>query len=322
MPVSRKNFILAKKYAMNNSFANEEARCEYIFSTLGPFWHLYTPENHPVILVTKEDYCAAMTLLAICALNFPNVRILTFQWMSNHLHVTLSGPEKDIVALFAMLKKYLGYYLKSIGREVSLEGWDYRMRRVDSLNDIRNVIAYNNRNGFLVYSNYSPYSYPWGANKCFFNDDLAKRYEESGAVLRAEMIRRLFHTRALDSHSGLTLLDGYVCPLAFCDIKTAEGLFRNARHYFYSLSRNIERMKAVADEIGESIYYTDSDLFAALCSHCKEKYGIDKPQSLPPSGKAEMARMMHFEYNAGVKQIARMLKIDPALLESLGLSRG
>ncbi len=307
---------------MNNSFATDETRCEYVFHRLGPCWHLYTPENHPLILISKEDYCAAMTLLAICALNFPSVRILTFQWMSNHLHITLSGPEKDIAALFDMLKKYLGYYMKANGRESCLERWNYKLRRVDSLNDIRNVIAYNNRNGFLIKNGFSPYSYPWGANKCFFNDDLLKRFEGSGVILRAETIRKLYHTRALDGYSGLIMLDGYVCPLAFCDIETAEGLFRNARHYFYSLSRNIERMRAVADEIGESVYYTDSDLYAALCAHCKEKYGIDKPQSLPPSGKVEVARMMHFEYNAGVKQIARMLKIDPALLDSLGLSRG
>lgn len=307
---------------MNNSFANDENRCEFTFRQLGLCWHLYTPENHPVILTCKEDYCAAMTLLAICALIFPNIRILTFQWMSNHLHITLAGSEEDIAAMFSMLKKYLGYYLSAQGRPDALKGWDFKLRRIESLSDIRNVIAYNNRNGFLTDSNYSPYNYPWGANKCFFNDDLTKLFEGTKTRLRAEKLRRLFHTRELDGCSGPTVLDGYVCPLAFCDIKTAEQLFRNARHYFYSLTRSVERMKAIADGIGESIYYTDSDLYAVLCIHCKERYGVDKPHLIPSQAKVEMARMMHFEYNAGVKQIARMLKVEQTLLDSLSLSRG
>ncbi len=145
---------------MNNSFANDENRCEFTFRQLGFCWHLYTPENHQVILTCKEDYCAAMTLLAICALNFPSVRILTFQWMSNHLHITLAGPEEDIIRLFAMMKKYLGNYMKAKDRAGSLGGWNCKLRPIEGLQDLRNVIAYNNRNGFLVNMYYTPSTIP------------------------------------------------------------------------------------------------------------------------------------------------------------------
>ncbi len=75
-----------------------------------------------------------MTLLAVCALSFPNLRILTFQWMSNHLHITLSGTEKDISSMFAMLRKYLGKYLKARGRIIPIASWAYNLRRIKSLN--------------------------------------------------------------------------------------------------------------------------------------------------------------------------------------------
>jgi len=301
---------------MKNDFASEERRCELLFLSLGPCWHLYTPENHPVIFTDEADYKAAMTLTAICHLAFPQFRILTFELMSNHIHFTIVGPEKDLGPFFGMIRKYLEYYLQAKGRNTSLEDWEYKKRPIRTLDDARNVIAYDNRNGFIVNPAYSPYSYPWGANRCFFNTDHATRYAESKTVLRSDAIRKIFHTRTLDGFSGLVMLDGFVCPFAFCDITTAEGLFRNERHYFYSISKNVERMKEIAKEIGESIYYTDSDLFAIVRSYCKDRYGIDRPTLIPADKKIEVAKMMRFEYNASAKQITRMLKIDPNLLNS------
>jgi hypothetical protein len=76
-------------------------------------------------------------------------------------------------------------------------------------------------------------------------------------------------------------------------------------------------MKEIAKEFGESVFYTDTDLFSVICSLGKERFGIDKPQLLPSQAKIEIAREMHFEYNANIKQISRMLKIDQTLISNL-----
>jgi REP element-mobilizing transposase RayT len=302
---------------MNNSFAAEESRCEFVFQQLGPCWHLYTPENHPVILVTKEDYRTAMTLLAICALSFPSVRIITFQWMSNHLHITLAGPEKDIAAMFAMLRKYLGNYLASKGRPESLKGWGFKLRLIESLSDIRNVIAYNNRNGFLVHRDSTPFTYPWGGNRFFFNPDAKQRFKDCRDTIPKALIRERFHTHKFDGFAGKPFMDGLIPPPAFCYFASSEGLFRNARHYFSLISRNIESMKAIAKEIGESVFYTDDDLYSILLEICREHYDAGRPTLLPAQAKLEVARKLHYEYNASVKQISRMLKLNLSLLEGI-----
>lgn len=298
-----------------SSFAQAESLCEFTFLRLGKCWHLYTPENYPVFLTDMEDFRAAMTLLAICAVCFPSIRILTFQWMNNHLHVCLSGPEADVDSLFSMLKRYLGNYMKASGRKGILDDWDYKKRPVDSLNDLRNVIAYNNRNGFLVKDEYSPYSYPWGANRCFFNIDYAARYSVSSQVLTASKIRELFHTRELDGYKGMRMVDDVVCPLSFCDIGSAMKLFRNESHYFYCVSKNVESMRGIAAQIGESISYNDDELYAIVCNICRRQYSVDKPSLLPATAKVEVARKMRYDYNSSRKQIARILRIDPALVE-------
>ena len=311
---------LAKKRIMKRTFAQEESRCEFVFRQLGLCWHLYTPENHPVIMTDKMDFQAGMTLLAICAFHFPSIRILTFQWMSNHIHITLAGPEEDITRMCTMLKKYLSNYLKAKGRAGSLERWDCKLRRIEGLQDLRNVIAYNNRNGFLVNDQYTPFNYPWGANRCYFNPDAKIRFQECTETLRLAIIRDISHSHKLVTYVGLPYMDGIVPPLAFCDIQIAERLFRSPRQYFSLVSRNIEGMKAIANEIGESIYYTDDDLYSIIIGICREQYNVASPNLLPARAKTELARKMHFEYNASAKQIARMLKVDQTVLDSLFLS--
>lgn len=300
---------------MTNSFGIDESRCESIYQRLGPCWHLFTPENHPVILTSEADFNAAMTLLAICALSFPSIRVLTFQWMSNHLHITLTGTEGEIASLFATLKKFIGKYLKAKGMTASLDEWTFRLRRIESLKDLRNVIAYNNRNGYLVNPDSTPLTYPWGANKYFFNPDTKNRIEKE--TIHVKTIRNLFHTHRFDRFAGTPIVKGCIPPTVFCDIDSAEGVFRNARHYFSLVSRNLESMKTIANEIGESIFYTDDDLYAAVCEICRKKYDFKQPTFLPSQAKLEVARIMHFDYNANIKQIARILKTDLSILQSI-----
>lgn len=300
---------------MKKTFAFEESRCELLFRGLRPCWHLYTPENYNVILQGPNDYKVAMTLLALCSLCFPSVKILTFQWMSNHLHIVLSGTPEDIARLFEMLKQYLGQYLKRLGRS-GLGDWKYKIREAGDLKDIRNVIAYTNRNGFIVHQDTTPFSYPWGANRYFFNPEADLRFESCAEAIRQKTIRQVTHAHRFDSFVGKPFLDGIIPPPVFCDIKTAQGLYRSAQHYFWMVSKNVEGMKGIAEQIGESIYYTDDDLFFVILKICREKYGVEKASLLTASAKVEIARQLHFEYNASAKQVARLLKLDLAMLSS------
>ena len=93
-------------------------------------------------------------------------------------------------------------------------------------------------------------------------------------------------------------------------------LFRDARHYFTKISKHIESYDEIAKMIGEQIYYTDDDLFSIVCSLASKKYDCKVPSQLQKNEKMELAIILHREYNAGIKQIQRMLKIDAAILSA------
>ena len=305
------NSIFAKKgffplpFVTMKNFNESERLCQSLFDSYEDIWHLWTPENHGLIFPDDDSFKTGMNIIGISSRLFPDIVIITFELMTNHLHGTMAGKEQRIKLLFATIKSFLKRKLCA-----DLTNWDCRLRKIESIKDARNVITYNNRNGFLINEDESPYSYPWGANRYFFNPEAKSRFYANCSTFGFDERRKACASHKADSIKDLKKLDGYVSPLSFCDIEAGEGLFRNASHYFYELSKNIESQKKIAEEIGERIFYTDNELFRVVVSLSNGKYNVDKPSLLPRDAKVEVAKTLHYDYNATNKQIIRMLNMD------------
>lgn len=300
------------------TFFDMESRCSLTFNQSGPYWHLWTPENHQIVFPDKESLIAGMNILAICSRLVPEVKIITFQIMNNHLHLTLSGPREGVLRLFRLLKRYLGKYLRSRGLYADLSQFEGKLRELCSLQELRNVITYNNRNGYVVNPDSTPFTYPWGANAYYFNYFAESRFRESRSFLSKAERRAIIHSHDSDVlNEPIKTVDGFACPMSFCSISFGEGLFRCASHYFREISRNIESQKDIAKELGEQVFYTDDELFSVVLTICKDKYDGQKPSLLPVAAKSELALLLHNEYNAGNKLIQRMLRLEASFVNSL-----
>lgn len=300
------------------NFNTQEAACSGVFEFLKPLWHLWTPEDVEIILPDVASFKAAMTILAICAILCPEVSVITYELMSNHLHMVVSGPREIVLKLFTFIRRYLRRYLKGRGLPAP-ERFDCSLREITTLSEARNVIAYNNRNGYVVTPDSSPFSYRWGANQYYFNPEAKRRYFDASAkkIPQAER-RKLLHSHVSDGMKNPPVaLDGCACPMCFCVIDAGEKLFRNATQYFRDVSKNLESAKQIAEQIGERVYFNDDDLFTVVLRLCKDQYNTSGPSTLPGQAKVEVAKQLHFEYNAGNKQISRILKMDRALVDSL-----
>ena len=303
--------------SFKNTFSEREAACEMVYKDLGPCHHLYTAECFDTIFFTEVDFKAGMTILAVCAMAFPELRILTFQLMCNHIHLTLAGDRERCIALFRLFKKRLQSYLKKTGRTTDLNAWDCSIKAITDIKYLRTVIVYTNRNGFVVNHDDTPYSYRWGANRYFFNPDAVEIHSLSREKLTVKQIRRVMHSADFDWATGLPLVGGYVSPLSFCDVRTAMALFRDAHHYYHMLSRDVESQRLMAKELVESVFYSDTELFNAVSIFIREKYGYLSPTVLQKDAKIETAVWMHHNYNAGNRQISRILKLEPPVVDAL-----
>lgn len=243
-----------------NDYFRIEEECEFRFRELGPCYHLCTSENAPILFHNEGDFKTAMNIIALASKLFPDIKILTFEVMNNHLHFALCGNE--------------------------------------------------NRNGYVADSGHTPFSYPWGANRFFFNGEAKCRYESLKIMATARWKRSAFHSNLGDNLTGLNHLDGYVSPMCFCHIRLAEGLFINAHQFFSKITKSVESSAVIAKEIGESVFYTDNELFSIISQKCYKQYGCKSPAMIPAEAKVTVAKMMHFDYNSSDKQISRILKME------------
>lgn len=300
-----------------NNFAYQEAECASTFLLLGEVYHLWTPENFQIIFTNESDFKSGMNIFGLCAKLFPGIIVLTFELMSNHLHITAAGRKDFIMQLFEIFKSTLIKYYCAKGYIIDWTHFKASVRPVITLEDVRNVIAYDNRNGFVVSPDETPFSYRWGGNRFYFNPDAKKLAIEHARSMTLRQKRDFSHSHKFDDIEGLTIVDGYVLPLSFCRIDIGERLFRNASHYFNKVGKSIEAFKTISQEIGESVFYTDDELYTIACRICREKYGAGVPALIPAAAKVELARILHYDYNAQAKKLQRMLKLDVSIINSL-----
>jgi REP element-mobilizing transposase RayT len=304
-----------------HSFLEKESRCKQLFEQalrqFGPFFHLHTPEKHPIIFHNPESYQAAMTIIAMCAHDCPDIKIITFELMSNHVHFILCGDEDACRQFFALFKQRWNRYLHFRKIVVDLSGFIEKTVPILTLESLRNQIAYTNRNNYVVDPSHTPFSYPYGAGNCYFLPVNKNRMDTRFGSLTIRKKRSLLHSHQIDYPADFAIIDNYISPASCCAISFGEQIFRDARHYFFKVSRDIESDKEVAKALGETVYYTDDELNVILYKKCQNDYGGQRATLLSQNDKQDLARMLHFDYNADNEKIARLLKLPPSLVDSL-----
>lgn len=297
--------------------SQQERSCELTFLNGGPFWHICTDgQSMEIICETEEDYKFAVTVIAIAAA-LTGVKILTFQVMSNHIHVIVEGLESMCKDFFSEVKRRLRRYRNSNGRFASFEKFEASFIPIDNLRSMRYEIAYSNRNGYLANPSCTPFSYPWGAGYLYFNPRaFVTDAAPFGDLTRDEKLK-MCRSRIPDLPAGYMVKDGLILPQSFCAIKYGESLFRDAHQYFSIVSKNYEAYSEIAKRLGDDVFLTDDEMFAALSMLAKKKYGDGRVTLLPNASKIELAKTMRSDYNASEGQIQRMLRLDRGTVSEL-----
>ena len=290
------------KMLMMRGFTNEARQ----------IWHLCTSgESSGILFRSEEDYIYGMNMVGITAAKFwDKVGIYTFQLMSNHLHFVIEGERNDVEQFFNDLKLRLRRYLLKQERCYDINKISHNLIPVKDDSYLKNLIAYVNRNGYLVNKNMTQFSYPWGANRYFFFPlgEIEPKTFLSSIANRTKM--DMFHTREINFPESFYLTGGYISPNCYCKISQAEELFINAHQYSSLVSRRVESFRDIAAEIGDTITYTDEEMYVAVFQHIKKQFDKTGIQSLSKTEKLLVAKVMHYEYNSSNKQICRILKVD------------
>ena len=301
------------------SFRDLEQDCEFRFKKDFPFWHLYT-DGHKADLIfsSKEDFKSGMNLLGVCCLRSPEVKVYTFALMNNHLHIIFSGDSPKGLELFDTFRQMLQRHFIRNCRVVNLKDFRCEMIQINSLQSLRNEIAYVNRNGFIVRPDCTPFSYPWGAGSAFFNPLSKLLSSVPYDSLKVKQKREICRSNYIDLPSAKVMTyDGILLPSSFCQIDEAESFYRNAHQYFHHISRKFEAYSEIAERLHESVIISDEEMYSAVCSLCVKTYNVKNPTLLGTKERIEMARQMHQKYNASNRQIRNILKLDNSIIDTM-----
>ena len=300
------------------TFSEKESICEREFEMSGPFWHLFTDgRNAQNIFQVEKDLELGTMLFSVSCCKNPDVRIITFEIMNNHLHFILSGEEYRCRQMFCKIKERLNRYLKTKGQALDFSRFDCSLVRITDLKMLRNEIIYVNRNGYVARHDCTPFTYPWGAGAAFFNNIIrlipSTRYSE----LTIRQKREICKSKDIDLPGDLRVYNGVILPSSYCILKKAEQMFRDPHHYFNMLSKNWEAYSEIAKRLGDTITITDEEMYGAVCALSTKEFGCKNPRLLSPENKVMLARRMKSEYNASSKQIRSILKLNQDIVEEM-----
>ena len=292
--------------------------CEERFDASGPFWHLYTDGTKMQnIFVTKELFEIGVAALAVSRCLLPQVRMVSFELMVNHLHLIMAGQREDCCLLFEMFKDRLIRIFSRNDLVVDLTDFNPHILPIPDLKALRNEILYTHRNAYVANPDFTPYNYPWGTGWAYFSPLVDKIQTFDLNEISLTSARKITHTRDLALVRGLRCSENRIFIPSFCDIQLGESMFTDPRSYFNALTKNVEAFAQIADRLQDSIFLTDEELFSVVCKISEDSYQTRKIALLAPEHKIAIAKELHFKYNATKQQIRRILKLDKTLLDEL-----
>lgn len=281
-----------------------------------PCWHLCTDGTAmPNFFSSESDFKIGINGLAYCACIVPGVIILTFVLMSNHIHLILMGDREDCLKLFHCFKAKLTRCLPD--KTIDWKPFKPNLILIGSNDYLRTSIAYVNRNPYVLYNEYTPFNYPWGAGREFFSYKDRGRYTQ---FLDMQLIikRQLLHSKDFDERFNRLRFDvDLVDVTSFCRVDLAEKVYANAGDYISLLMKNVEKFKEFASLIDDKIFITDKEMDKIALLTAQEKYNVQTLIKLTTYQRNEHARFLKREYNATKSQLRRILRLPQNFLDEL-----
>lgn len=263
----------------------------------------------PILFTSDEELIFVMNVIALSAHKFSNaIRIIAFNVMNNHFHFVICGSSQDIEHFFNLI-------IVKLRRSIPLASkLKLSLKPITDLTAIRNNIAYTNRNGFVANPDYTPFSYPWGTSKYYFNEIVTPL---SSGKLSYKQNRRMFRGRNVMLPEEWGITDGFINPTFYCAISLGMSMFRNAHHYFSAVSKNVEAYTGIAVDIDDGEFLNDQELFSQVLKIVHSQYNAATIRELTNAQRLDLARTLRNGFRSSNGQIRRVLGLTQYEVDNL-----
>lgn len=266
------------------------------------------------IFRTPADFTYGVNTLAIGTLRHP-IRVLCYALMDNHLHLLLSGRYEECLTYFRWVLQRIAMMLKTrygISGILKVDSTDVQV--VTDAKMLLNEVAYLLRNPYKARID-SPYSYPWVPFEVYFNPYLP--------LMHGERFRHPFDAqRTLHSHVPIPPewehVEKRILNRFFVDYRSVEKAVGNGITLFDRV-RKYALETEVAKQHGEEekLSFTDAEMQEKIQAICQYEYHVNSHHQLDGKTLLLLARTLANRFASPVKQITRLLGVDPDLLNRI-----
>ena len=278
--------------------------------------YLFTTDHleRALLFRDEEDFVQGSNTIALAILMFP-VKVLCYALMDNHIHLLISGRYEDCRAFFAWVLHRLARMIEEkYGVSGILKLQDSDVQAVTDRDMLLNEICYLLRNGYKARID-SPFSYLWAPFECYFNPYLPLL--RGTPVPGAKNMKTMFKTH-VQIPSDWEHINGRILNKCFVDYRTVEQKIGSSLDFFDRLRRyDLESVVEQSHGIEEKLTFTDAEMQEKIRAVCKNELHVISHHQLERKDLLWLARTLARRFACPKKQIARLLGIDPAVLDRL-----
>ena len=277
------------------------------------YYHLCTDGKTNVLCHDDADYTNLVNSIAVLPLKYP-VKIHSYKVMRTHVHLILSGRGKDCVDAFDYLKYRAAKRLREAGHPSLPRDYDFRLIPVENEIQMCRNFVYVARNAFEV-RDVIPGGYPWGASMLFYSKVHLLFEAVRVSRVQSHKLREILGTRTLIPGDYLiNQQTGMVLPQSFVDTKVFYKVFPTARQYHTALVKDFEGYMMVADQLGETVSFTQEEADMIIDQVLTSDYQGVKPDNLTMDERFRLASALQKKYRLNVNQLAAGLLLPASIL--------
>lgn len=273
-----------------------------------------------ILFENDAEFIAGMNRIAVCVAickekGIPIV-LLAFCLMDNHFHFIFYGEKDNCDYFVDNYKKLTAMWVaKHRGRPLA----DTFTTGSFSIHPAKvgEKIAYLFRNPVAAGLRTTPQGYRWSSASIMFSNI-------KQILLGARMIsdlsyresRKLFSSHPSLPEDWIVQADGVIWPGCYTDYKAAETHFPSVRSYMFELNNFKVDNEIDAEEVKQFYSLPDSEVRFRAVQTCMEYYQKERISMCSLEERVSVAKILRRELRCNDKQLARVLRIKPEMLDN------
>lgn len=283
------------------------------------YYHLFSDGfRTDVLFEDKQAFVAGMNIVALSVLSC-DVAILSFILMDNHVHFILYGTESECLRFKdRFVHKYAIWYSRRyLSRRA--EVLDFDIKFIEDEKYLLTSVAYVLRNGITAGYAYCAEDYPWSSGGLYFRLPERLQSENYGRRLVRDIPvrerRRILQTRLPVPDDWMIVRDGYVWPGSYVDFRQVEKIYRTPKSFAFFMGQSKEEEINRSLGVSDLISLPDIELRekALVCS--MRLFRTTDLRRLDVQNRILLAKNLRKDYRCSLKQIARIIHLDPRYLK-------